>query len=112
MGGGPYGPPGRESGAAGGGVPHDHGGRRDARSHYCDTGEIYWRLLRLFAQTGFMPGSRRLVDMVPVDQAARAVVALASQPDCYGKAFHMNSRDKQPWETMHKILSWRAMRST
>lgn len=76
----------------------------DARSHYCDTGEIYWRLLRVFAQTGFMPGSRRLVDMVPVDQAARAVVALASQPDCYGKAFHMNSRDKLPWETMHKNL--------
>ncbi|MDC7217861.1 MAG: thioester reductase domain-containing protein, partial [Spirochaetales bacterium] len=77
----------------------------DADSLYCDTDEIYWRLVRVFTQTALMPQSKRVIDLVPVDEAAKAVVTLASQNDSYGRSFHMNSPRKLPWETIHKYLS-------
>ncbi|MFV0421643.1 thioester reductase domain-containing protein [Oleidesulfovibrio sp.] len=77
----------------------------DDRSFYCDTDEIYWRLIRVFTQTGLMPHSQRVVDLVPVDEAAKAVVALASQPESYGRAFHINSPRKLQWDAIHKFLT-------
>lgn len=70
-----------------------------------DLTEMYWRLIRAFVQTNMMPQSKRMLDLVPVDMAAQAVLALASGSQSYGQAFHINSPHKLPWETLHKYLA-------
>lgn len=69
----------------------------DSITHHCDTTEIYWRLLRVCCQTGLVPESERLVDIVPVDVAASLVPRIAEQEQCYGRAYHICNPNPEPW---------------
>ncbi len=76
----------------------------DSVTHQCDTSEIYWRLLRLFCQTGAIPESLRPVNILPVDTAADLVLTIASDPYCYKHAFHICNPRSESWSVWAEYL--------
>ena len=76
----------------------------DTIGHRCDTGEIYWRLLRYCCKSGALPAGKRKVDMLPVDVAADMVLTIAASPACYGKAYHICNPEPEPWSVWENYL--------
>jgi thioester reductase-like protein len=65
----------------------------DSRTGSSDPGSFLSRALRSYIELGAMPRLRFEVDMVPVDFVARAVLALARDPESRGRTFHLTGSD-------------------
>jgi amino acid adenylation domain-containing protein/thioester reductase-like protein len=61
----------------------------DSQSGACQTNDYLWRILKGCVQAGGVPqGVELTFDLVPADQAAKAIAWIASQPELTGGTFH------------------------
>ena len=62
----------------------------DSRTGACQTDDLLWRILKGSMQAGGIPDhADMLLDLVPVDHVAAALVWLSRQPDTAGGTFHL-----------------------
>ncbi|NKN37352.1 amino acid adenylation domain-containing protein [Agrobacterium sp. a22-2] len=61
----------------------------DSRTGAFNQADILCRLMQGYIRSGLAPEGDTLLEMLPVDTVARAVVALADQPSSTGRIFHL-----------------------
>lgn len=76
----------------------------DQLRHQVEPDDMYWRLLRLFAQLGTAPQSNRPLDLLAVDQACRALLALAGDAATAAGIHHLCAPRKWSWPALLALL--------
>ncbi|NLR75920.1 non-ribosomal peptide synthetase [Leeia aquatica] len=77
----------------------------DRTHHQPHPDDMAWQLLRLGMTVKAVPDSARLLDMVPVDEAVNAVVALAKDGQTLGQAWHISNPRRWRWAEVGQALA-------
>lgn len=64
------------------------------------TNDLMSRIIKGMIQLGIAPELKYWVNMTPVDFASKALVHLSSQPESFGKTFHIVNPQALPWEKL------------
>jgi amino acid adenylation domain-containing protein/thioester reductase-like protein len=76
----------------------------DTHRHRANSQDMMWQLIKLAMTVGIVPDSPRPVDLVPVDRAVEAVIALARSPHTLGQAWHISNPRIWTWGELAAVL--------
>jgi amino acid adenylation domain-containing protein/thioester reductase-like protein len=74
-----------------------------SRTGACQTNDLFWMVVKACIEIGAAPDVDVLVDLVPVDYVARALVCLSRGTESVGKTFHLVHRHPVPFR--HVIMA-------
>jgi thioester reductase-like protein len=75
----------------------------DARTGVCNPADVWWRFVKGCIQLGSIADLAGALNLIPVDFACRAIVALAARPDARGRTFHLVNPASLP---IDRLVDW------
>ncbi|MCW8198182.1 hypothetical protein D8B23_07040 [Verminephrobacter aporrectodeae subsp. tuberculatae] len=76
----------------------------DSAKHQANPEDMMWQLFKLAMTVGIIPDSPRPIDLVPVDQAVDAVIALAKSSSSLGQVWHVSNPGIWNWREVAGLL--------
>ncbi|GGY18416.1 condensation domain-containing protein [Paludibacterium paludis] len=76
----------------------------DTLDHRANPQDMMWQLIKLAVTLGAVPDSPRPIDLVPVDTAVEAAIALARSPASLGHVWHVSNPRRWTWREVGERL--------
>ncbi|EHP40575.1 amino acid adenylation protein [Cupriavidus basilensis OR16] len=76
----------------------------DTDRHQANSQDMMWQLIKLAMTVGIIPDTPRPIDLVPVDRAVEAVIALARSASTLGQAWHVSNPRIWKWAEVAALL--------
>jgi thioester reductase-like protein len=77
----------------------------DRRRGILNTNDMTYSLIRAIFKMGSVPDVEIMGGIVPVDFVSDAILYLSSQPDSFGKTFHLSSRTQSNFVEVFEMIS-------